>query len=149
MPRSSQHCARCRCAAWQGPGTAQGGHPTTVSTTIHQADHGTETLWPWGCMAREHRACGTRPDFACPFLGLSPCTAVQANCFSKGSKTPSGLSHCKTGAFSGALLGMLAHVACLARSPVGVAWKYFWLPASGVSLNGPAMPALSSCLSLV
>lgn len=46
----------------------------------------------------------------CPFPGPSPCMAVQANCFSKGLKTHSALSHCRMGTFSGVLLGMLAHL---------------------------------------
>lgn len=63
-------CARCRCpaSAWQSPVTTQGEHPTTVSTITCQADHGTETLWPWGRMAREHSGCRL---WATPCLSFS------------------------------------------------------------------------------
>lgn len=151
LPDASQSIpstARGRCPAWPGPVTAQGGHPTSAATSTCQTVHGTQTLWPWAAWPGSTEDVGTWPDFACPFPGPSPHMAVQSNCFSKGLKTHSGLRHCRMGTSSGALLGILAHMAGLARSPAGMTWKYFWLPGPGGGLSGPVMPALSSCLPL-
>lgn len=117
--------------------------PSPIRQTMAPRPSGHGAAWP-GSTADV----GSGPHLACLFPGPSPCMAVQAGCFSKGLKPHSALSHCKMGTFSGAFLGMLAHMASLAGSPAGMAWNYFWLPASGVSLNGPAVPALSGCLSL-
>lgn len=74
--------------AWQRAVTAQGGHPTTVSNTTRQRVQGTETLWPWGCMARECRGCGHLARLCLSFSWTFSLHGCAGKLLQQGAKNP-------------------------------------------------------------